>query len=205
MITGTDQWNRPRDQTIIFTKNVKYFSNTDFSQVFSCGFQFSAQLCRLLPARLCRLFERQRVLRTGRKNFQSSIFNLQFIKVPSTLCSDASFASFQRLLLYSAGHQHASFKASARLVQGIPTNGSRYSRHPSPTEPRRHVARCSVAVHNEAVFYPYLYLYLYIYKYIYKYKVSFIHLALLDKQLQHCNAARNCATDARGTGKAKGI
>ena len=140
----------------------------------------------------CRLFERQRVLRTGRKNFQSSIFNLQFIKVPSTLCSDASFASFQRLLLYSARHQHASCKASARLVQGIPTNGSRYSRHPSPTQAGRHVARCSVAVHNEALFILYLYLYLYIYKYIYKYKISFRHLALLDKQLQHCNAARNC-------------
>ena len=159
MITGTDQWNRPRDQTIIFTKNVKYFSNTDFSQVFSCGFQFSAQLCRLLPARLCRLFERQRVLRTGRKNFQSSIFNLQFIKVPSTLCSDASFASFQRLLLYSARHQHASFQASRLTAAGIPDT----------PPPHKQGGTLRVAA-LQSIMKPYLspiYTYIYIYIYIY--------------------------------------
>ena len=113
--------------------------------------------------------------------------------MPPLLRSNAYSYIVQGISTPRARHQHASFKASARLVPGIPTNGSRYSRHPSPTQAGRHVARCSVAVHNEALFFLYLYLYLYIYKYIYKYKISFRHLALLDKQLQHCNAARNCA------------
>ena len=140
----------PNIFTIFFTKNVKYFSNTDLvkSSRSAFNFQFSARLCRLLPK--------------GRKN-------LQFIKVPSTLCSDASFASFQCLFLYSARHQHDSFQASPRTAAGTPTIGgsipdkrrqaSRQSAagipdSPPPHKPGRHVARCSVAVHNEALFYP---------------------------------------------------
>jgi hypothetical protein len=88
---------------------------TGFCQTFPRAFQFSIfrSALPLATRSACRLFERQRVLRTGRKN-------LQFIKVPSTLCSDASFASFQRLLLYSARHQHASCKASRLTAAGIP-------------------------------------------------------------------------------------
>ena len=119
-----------------------------------------------------------------------------FIKVPSTLCSDASFASFQRLLLYSARHQHASFQASRQTAAGIPTNGSMYSRRtvagiPAPhTEPGRHVARCSVAVHNEALFILYLYLYLYIYYNIYINIKLFLDIYCYWKTtatLQRCN------------------
>ena len=139
-------------------------------------------------------------------NLQFSIFNLlkclpPFVPMPPLLRSNAYSYIVQGISTPRSRHQHASFKASARLVPGIPTNGSRHSRHPSPTQAGRHVARCSVAVHNEALFFLYLYLYLYIYKYIYKYKISFRHLALLDKQLQHCNAARNCAESHNCTNK----
>ena len=133
----------PNIFTIFFTKKCKIFFTAEFCQTFSLGFQFSARLCRLLPK--------------GRKN-------LQLIKVPSTLCSDASFASFQCLFLYSARHQHDSFQASPRTAAGSPTNysrysdnrqqysrqsaavfptiGSRYSRLPSPTQARS--ARCAL-------------------------------------------------------------
>ena len=132
-------------------------------------------------------------LKNGTQEFQSSIFNLQFIKVPSTLCSDASFASFQRLLLYSARHQHASFKASRLTAAGIPDT----------PPPHKQGGTLRVAA-LQSIMKPYfssIYTYIYIYKYIYKYKISFRHLTLLDKQLQHCNAARNCAESHNSTNK----
>ena len=119
----------------------------------------------------------------------------QAIEVISTLCSDASLASFQCLLLYSARHQHDSFQASPRTAAGIPTIGSSIPDSPPPHKPGRHVVRCSVAALQSIMkpyFIPHLYLYLYIYKYIYKYKIFLWYLLLLGKQLQHCNAARNC-------------
>ena len=98
--------------------------------------------------------------------------------------------------------------ACSYIVQGISTTHSRH-----PTE-RQQAPRQSAAVfptplpHTNQVgtlrvaalqsimkpyFTPHLYLYLYIYKYIYKYKIFLWYLLLLGKQLQHCNAARNCA------------
>ena len=70
------------------------------------------------------------------------------------------------------------------------------------------VARCSVAVHHEALFILYLYLYLYIYEYIYKYKTSFRHLPLLENNcntatLQHC--AELCALKHQRTFRFKKV
>ena len=128
--------------------------------------------------------------------------------MPSTLCSDASFASFQCLFLYSARHQHDSFLASPRTAAGTPTIGSsipdnrqQASRQsaagipdsPPPHKPGRHVRVAALQSIMEPYFTPHLYLYLYIYKYIYKYKIFLWYLLLLGKQLQHCNAARNIA------------
>ena len=124
-------------------------------------------------------------LKNGTQEF--SIFNLlkclpPFVPMPPLCRSNAYSYIVQGISTPRARHQHASFQAFRLTAAGIPDTH----------KPGRHVARCSVAVHNEALFFLYLYLYLYIYKYIYKYKISFRHLALLDKQLQHCNAARNC-------------
>ena len=110
------------------------------SHRFHRSHRFSA--LRALP-----LIRASASLKNGTQDF--SIFNFQFIKVPSTPCSDASFASFQRLLLYSARHQHASFQASRQTTAGIPTNGSghpdeRQQVFPTPLPHRTKAARCAL-------------------------------------------------------------
>ena len=157
----------------------------------------------------CRLFERQRVLRTGRKNFQSSIFrsafNLlkclpHFVPTPPLLRSNACSYIVQGISTTRSRHPPERQQASRQSAAVFPTNCSRYSdkrRQVSPT-PLPHTNQggtLRVAALQSIMkphFTPHLYLYLYIYKYIYKYKIFLWYLLLLGKQLQHCNAARNC-------------
>ena len=114
---------------------------SQISQIF-CAESNGFSALRALP-----LIRASASLKNGTQDF--SIFNFQFIKVPSTPCSDASFASFQRLLLYSARHQHASFQASRQTTAGIPTNGSghpdeRQQVFPTPLPHRTKAARCAL-------------------------------------------------------------
>ena len=103
--------------------------------------------------------------------------------MPPLLRSNAYFYIVQGISTPRARHQHASFQASRLTAAGIPD-----------TPPHMQGGTLRVAA-LQSIMKPYfssIYTYIYIYKYIYKYKISFRHLALLDKQLQHCNAARNC-------------
>ena len=92
-----------------------------------------------------------------------------FVPMPPLLRSNAYSYIVQGISTPRSRHPDKRQRASQQTAAGIPTNGSMYSRRtvagiPAPhTEPGRHVARCSVAVHNEALFILYLYLYLYIY------------------------------------------
>ena len=96
-----------------------------------------------------------------------------FVPMPPLLRSNAYSYIVQGISTPRSRHPDKRQRASQQTTAGIPTNGSMYSRRtvagiPAPhTEPGRHVARCSVAVHNEALFILYLYLYLYIYYNIY--------------------------------------
>ena len=92
-----------------------------------------------------------------------------FVPMPPLLRSNAYSYIVQGISTPRSRHPDKRQRASQQTTAGIPTNGIMYSRRtvagiPAPhTEPGRHVARCSVAVHNEALFILYLYLYLYIY------------------------------------------
>ena len=124
--------------------------------------------------------------------------------MPPLLRSNAYSYIVQGISTPRSRHPPERQQAARQTAAGISTIASRYSdnRQPAFPTPLPHTSQVGTlrVAALQSIMKPYfssIYTYIYIYKYIYKYKISFRHLALLDKQLQHCNAARNCA-DARG-------
>ena len=121
--------------------------------------------------------------------------------MPPLLRSNACSYIVQGISTTRSRHPPERQQTARQTAAGIPTIGGSIpdNRQPVSPTPLPHTSQggtLRVAALQSIMkphFTPHLYLYLYIYKYIYKYKIFLWYLLLLGKQLQHCNAARNCA------------
>ena len=120
--------------------------------------------------------------------------------MPLLLRSNACSYIVQGISTTHSRHPPERQQAARQSAAVFPTIGSRYSdnRQPAFPTPLPHTSQggtlrvAALQSIMKPYFTPHLYLYLYIYRYIYKYKIFLWYLLLLGKQLQHCNAARNC-------------